>query len=155
MSEWLEKVRRAIAAREQRLTPQRELVLQVLARDGDRHLSAEEIYLLARQEMPEIGLATVYRTLELFAELGVISRLEVGAGQTRYELNRSPDLHYHHHLICHKCGRIEEFREDLLEELERRVEEETGFTITDHNLRFFGLCRTCRANGQGSPSSRR
>ncbi|MBE3578115.1 MAG: transcriptional repressor [Limnochordales bacterium] len=147
MTDWVEKVRQVIAARDQRLTPQRQLVLQVLAREGDSHLSAEEIYLLARREMPEIGLATVYRTLELFAELGVISRLEVGAGQARYELNRQPDLHYHHHLICRKCGRIEEFREDLLEELERRVEEETGFSITDHNLRFFGLCRSCRTNG--------
>lgn len=143
LDDWLAEIRRAVEARDQRLTPQRQVVLQVLAAGGDHHLSAEEIHEQARIRQPDIGLATVYRTLELFENLGVVSRLEVG-GETRFELNRERDLHYHHHLICLNCGRIQEFREDLLDEVERRVEGETGFTIIDHNLRFFGYCRHCR-----------
>lgn len=149
VEEWVERLRQTMEHREQRLTPQREIVLRVLAEQRQRadrpHLSAEEVYFQAKRHLPEIGLATVYRTLELFDRLGIVSHLEAEAGQLRYELKPEPETHYHHHLICLDCGRIEEFREDLLEEVEHRVARETGFTIVDHNLRFFGYCRQCSA----------
>ena len=92
----------------------------------------------------EIGLATVYRNLELLEKLGIIHRFDYGDGQNRYEINMGEEEHYHHHLICRKCGAIGEFHSDLLESIERRIADETGFEVTDHCLRFFGLCAKCR-----------
>jgi Fur family ferric uptake transcriptional regulator len=128
-----------------RLTPQREAVVDVLIANADDHLSAEEIYVHTKKLHSEIGLATVYRNLELLEKLGVIHRFDYGDGQNRYEIKLGDvEEHYHHHLICRKCGTIGEFHSDLLESIERRITEETGFEVTDHCLRFFGLCADCR-----------
>lgn len=129
-----------------RLTPQREAVVDVLIANAEDHLSAEEIYMHTKELYAEIGLATVYRNLELLEKLGIIHRFDYGDGQSRYEIKlRDEEEHYHHHLICRKCGAIDEFHSDLLEPIERRIARETGFEVTDHCLRFFGLCAACRS----------
>ncbi|HHT43375.1 MAG TPA: transcriptional repressor [Firmicutes bacterium] len=128
-----------------RLTPQREAVLDVLIANAEDHLSAEEIYMHTKELHSEIGLATVYRNLELLEKLGIVHRFDYGDGQSRYEISlRDGEEHYHHHLICKQCGYIGEFHSDLLEAIEKRIEEEIGFEVTDHCLRFFGLCAQCR-----------
>lgn len=137
-------VRGQLAKSSYRLTPQREAVVDVLIANADDHLSAEEIYMHTKQLYAEIGLATIYRNLELLEKLEIIHRLEYGDGQSRYEIRLGDDEeHYHHHLICRQCGSIGEFKSDLLETIERRIAEETGFKVTDHCLRFFGVCATC------------
>ena len=94
---------------------------------------------------PEIGLATVYRNLELLEKLNIIHRFDSGDGQSRYEIRLgTEDQHFHHHLICEQCGSIGEFKTDLLETIEKRIADETGFEVTDHCLRFFGICAVCR-----------
>lgn len=128
-----------------RLTPQREAVVDVLIAKADDHLSAEEIFVHTKRLYAEIGLATIYRNLELLEKLGIIHRFDYGDGQSRYEIRLGDEEeHYHHHLICQKCGSIGEFKSDLLEPIEKRIAEETGFEVTDHCLRFFGLCASCR-----------
>ncbi len=128
-----------------RLTPQRAAVVNALIAGADDHLSAEEIFLQTKKTYPNIGLATVYRNLELLERLNIIHRFDYGDGQNRYEIRLGMDeLHYHHHLICRKCGSIGEFRTDLLETIEERISEETGFAVTDHCLRFFGICADCQ-----------
>src|SRR5690606_40342080 len=87
MSDPIEYVRERLAQQDQRLTPQRETVLRVLLDHADTHLTAEEVYLEARNRAPELGLATVYRTLDLFARLGVVRRLDAGEGVARYEFH--------------------------------------------------------------------
>lgn len=127
-----------------RLTPQREAVVDVLIANADGHLSAEEVFMHTKKLHAEIGLATIYRNLELLESLGIIHRFEYGDGQSRYEIRLGDEEeHYHHHLICRKCGSIGEFKSDLLETIERRIAEETGFEVTDHCLRFFGVCASC------------
>lgn len=128
-----------------RLTPQRAAVVSVLIDSADDHLSAEEIFLHTKKIYPDIGLATVYRNLELLEKLNIIHRFDYGDGQNRYEIRLGMDeQHYHHHLICKKCGAIGEFKTDLLEAIEKRITEESGFKVTDHCLRFFGLCAACQ-----------
>ncbi len=136
-----------------RLTPQREAVIEVLLDNADAHLSAENIFLQTKQNYPDIGLATVYRTLELLENFGLIHRFDYGDGQSRYEVNLSAEGHYHHHLICVNCGEIGEYKDDLLDEIEEKIARETGFVVTDHCLRLFGLCSKCQSE-QDKPSDR-
>lgn len=135
-----------------KLTPQRQLVVQILLRNQEKHLSAEDIYHLVRRENPDIGLATVYRTLDLLSELEVLRKIDFGDGRTRYELREK--AHHHHHLICTACGRVEEFGEDLLEPLEEMVSKRSGFRVTDHQVKLFGLCRGCQETARESAESR-
>jgi Fur family ferric uptake transcriptional regulator len=125
-------------------------VLDALYEKSGSHPSADDIYLVARQAHPGLGLATVYRTLEILADLDLAQRDELGGGGVRYELSRrlsAPEplssAHRHHHMVCLKCGRITEFGEDLLEDIEGAVARKTGFAITDHSLRFYGYCADC------------
>lgn len=144
MQKFMESVKDMLRAKALRVTPQRKAILQILVENQDKHLSAEDIYAITREEQPEMGLATVYRTLDLFVELGIVDKLEFGEKSARYELNYNREGHYHHHLICLECGKIIEFNEDLLEDLEQRISQESGFIITDHALRFYGYCAQCR-----------
>lgn len=139
-------VRAQLEAASYRLTPQREAVVDVLIANADDHLSAEEVFMYTKELHSEIGLATIYRNLELLEKIGIIHRFDYGDGQSRYEIRLGEEEeHYHHHLICRKCGQIGEFHSDLLETIEKRIAEETGFQVTDHCLRFFGLCESCRS----------
>lgn len=137
------EVRDMLRKRDQRLTPQREIILRILIEEQEDHLTAEDIYARTRDIAPEIGLATIYRALELFENLGLVSRLEFGSGGRRYEFSLDGDKHYHHHLLCLECDKIIEFNEDLLEDIEETIGNESGFRIIDHSLRFFGYCREC------------
>lgn len=131
-----------------RLTPQRRLVLEIFLENKEKHLSAEEVYQLSREKEEEIGLATIYRTLDLLEELGLLSKINFGDGRSRYELAQD-DLntaHNHHHLICLKCGRILEVEEDLLHQLEEIVEKKHQFSVVNHHLQFYGYCNRCHDN---------
>jgi len=133
-----------LRAGDSKLTARRELVLKVLLENSDKHLSAEEVYNLVKRRAPEMGLATVYRALELFQEFDIIHAIDFGDGRKRYEFGSGKGkIHHHHHLICTKCGGITEVNEDLLEDLENRVSRQHHFTITDHQLKIFGICRQC------------
>ncbi len=139
----VEQISQLLKEEDYQLTPQREAIVRVLIENADMHPKAEDIYMLTKQLAPDIGLATIYRTLELLERLNIIYRLEYGDGQSRYELVCKSEEHYHHHLICLKCGGISEFKDDLLEELEARIWREQQFEIVDHSLRFFGHCAKC------------
>lgn len=130
-----------------KVTTQRLAVLAVLSQKLDRHLTAEEIYDLVKVSNPEIGLATVYRTIQMLLELKIIDRINLDDGYVRYELGHvyeSEDSHHHHHLICVKCGRVMSFQGDLLEEFEKRIEDKTGFWIQDHDVKLYGYCTDCQ-----------
>lgn len=134
-----------------RLTSRRKAILRALAQEPEKHLSADEIYLKIKQADAKVGLATVYRALDLFTEAGVIHSVDFGDGCRRFELVSDAAPHYHHHLLCLGCGSITEFTQDLLEDLEHQVEEKTGFSITNHSLRFYGYCLRCQEKGVENP----
>ncbi len=144
MKKVISEVEEKLRAKESRLTTRRELILKVLLENNGKHLSAEEVYNLVKREAPDVGLATVYRTLELFLESDLIQTIDFGDGRKRYEFGaEAGENHHHHHLICIKCGQIIEVNEDLLEELENRVSKKHNFTVTDHQLKIFGVCEQC------------
>ena len=127
-----------------KITPQRRAIIEVLLNNESYHLSSEEIYDKVRETCPEIGLATVYRTVRILDEIDVISKLNLDEGCIRYELKLGEDKgHNHHHLICKKCGKITEVKDDLLDSIEKEIEEEYGFGIIDHDLKFYGYCKEC------------
>lgn len=127
-----------------KLTLQRRTVLDVLIENGEEHLSTEEIYSRVKKKFPEIGLATVYRTVQLFEEMGIVDRLNFDDGCSRFELASEDTVHHHHHLICEACNRVYEVENDLLEEIESEIERKYKFKIHDHNLMFYGICDECR-----------
>ncbi|KMT21307.1 Fur family transcriptional regulator [Clostridium cylindrosporum] len=126
-----------------KLTPQRRAVLDVVVENEGKHLSTEEVYDIVKIDCPEIGLATVYRTLQLLEKIGVICKLNFDDGCSRYELVHSNETHQHHHLICNICGSVEEVEDVLLESLENKVETKYDFKITNHDVKFYGICTKC------------
>ncbi|MBM6860694.1 transcriptional repressor, partial [Clostridium saudiense] len=84
-----------------------------------------------------------YRTVLLLEEVNVIYKLDLNDGCSRYELVHSDEEHRHHHLVCNKCKKVFEVQDDLLEELEERIEKTYKFRILDHSVKFFGICSEC------------
>lgn len=132
-----------------KLTPQRQTILRTFLENVNQHLSAEDVYLLVKTDYPDIGLATVYRTLDILAELGILQKNDFGDGRLRYEFSRR-DEHQHHHLICLRCGSVAEFDDDLLESLESMIVRKNSFKVIDHDLKFYGYCEACQGTGQNS-----
>jgi len=125
-----------------KLTAQRRAVLNVIASSHD-HLTPAAICDKVRQEYPGIGLVTIYRTLDLLANLGLICEVHSG-GNCRNYLMRRPQGH-HHHLICSDCGIVADFTDCDLRELAHRLSRETGFKIEGHLLEFSGRCHNCQS----------
>jgi len=123
-----------------KLTPQRRAVLSVIARSPG-HLTPADIYERVHQEHPGIGRVTIYRTLDILTELGLICELHSGGICGSY-LGRRPSEH-HHHLICADCGMVVDFTGCDLDALERKLSMETGFEIAGHLLEFSGRCPSC------------
>ncbi|MFC5700321.1 Fur family transcriptional regulator [Cohnella faecalis] len=142
ITEQIDKINRQLTQKGFKLTKQREATLMVLLENEKDHLSAEEVFMLVKGRYPDIGLATVYRTLELLSELHVVQKMNFGDGVARFDL-REDHTHMHHHLICSECGSVKEIKEDWLLELEQRLEREFGFTVTDHRLDFTGYFNKC------------
>lgn len=140
----IKNIRRQLHDGGYKLTPQREATVLVLLENDKDHLSAEEIYMLVKQKSPDIGLATVYRTLEMLTELKIVDKISFNDGVSRYDLRKEGAHHFHHHLLCLECGSIEEVEEDLLGEVENIVEKRYDFLVKDHRLTFHGVCSQCR-----------
>jgi Fur family ferric uptake transcriptional regulator len=123
-----------------RLTPQRHAVLKAIA-GSHGHLTPAEIYERVRQEYPAIGLATVYRVINLLTELKLICRMSLNGDSQSYLMRRP--LEHHHHLICSQCGRAVDFTECDLSRLENRLSRDTGYDIEGHLLEIYGRCPEC------------
>ncbi|HZW68662.1 MAG TPA: Fur family transcriptional regulator [Pseudogracilibacillus sp.] len=144
MKQRIDRIKKELHAKGYKLTPQREATLTVLLEREEDHLSAEEIFLLVKDKAPEIGLATVYRTLDLLTELEVVDKISFGDGVSRYDLRKEGIDHFHHHLVCMECGSVEEIIEDLLVDVEKIVEDRWQFEVKDHRLTFHGICKNCQ-----------
>jgi len=128
----------------------RQAILEVLS-NTEEHLSAEEIYLAVHKIYPNVGLTTVYRTLELLVDMGLVFKFDFGDKRARYELSQGPtSKKHHHHLVCTNCGRIIDYTDFIDEEKEllRRTEaglsKKYNFKITNHLIQFYGLCEECQ-----------
>src|SRR5690606_8193127 len=139
----IEKIKHSLMESGYKLTTQREIIVRVLLENEEDHLSAEDVYMLVKEKFPEIGLATVYRTLELLAELQIVAKMNFGDGVARFDLRGQDHEHMHHHLICHTCGALEEIKDDWLLEQDQRLEVEFGFKVYDHRLDCIGNFSSC------------
>lgn len=131
-------LRNYLLTRDQRLTGQRKLILEVFLR-ADCHQTIEELHQRTRAINPNIGMATVYRTIKLLCECGLVSGFKHTDGAVRYELGQE----YHEHLICIKCGRLVEVMDPEIKELQNKMAQKNVFKILHSRLELYGICREC------------
>jgi len=124
------------------LTVQRRLILELL-RDTEGHIDAKELYRRASARDEYISPATVYRSLKLFKELGLVDEMRLGKIRCYYEIKQSPE---HQHLVCQGCGRVIEFQDPLIEQLIEAVRRGHGFKVTKAKLYLEGYCPECEEN---------
>jgi Fe2+ or Zn2+ uptake regulation protein/Fe2+ transport system protein FeoA len=133
-------VNEAVQQRGVRLTPRRQLVLEIL-QESHEHLDAEMVYERARRKDPNISLATVYRTLALFKLLGVVEEHQFGESHGHFETVQS-DPHYH--FTCVECGQVSEFSAPEVDVLAQRLCQEAGHTLKQVKLELNGVCSACQ-----------
>jgi len=123
-----------------RLTPQRIMILSAIE-DSESHISAEEIYAKVADKYPQVNISTVYRTLELLKQLGLIYEIDLGEGRVRYH---PEDKGHHHHLVCQKCGAVIDVDESALSPLRDVLLRDYSFRAELKHVAIFGLCDKCR-----------
>ncbi len=123
-----------------KVTKERSAVLRAFL-DSERHITAESLYRKMKDAGSSVGLATIYRTLNLFCESGLAEQRQFGDGQARYELVFN--VKHHDHLICQECQRIIEFQNEEIETLQEKVAQKHNFKIFSHKLELYGLCSDC------------
>ena len=128
-----------------KLTPQREKIVEILVENSELHLSAEELYFILKEKTPDIGIATVYRTLDIFYELKILEKISFSNGVSKYHLRQSLDGSLHHHLICNT---IEKVSNSLFNKLIEYMKKEYSFEVQDNSLSFYGTCSKCREKGE-------
>ena len=127
-----------------KITVPRLKILEIMEKAKDHHMSAEDIYRILLESGEEIGLATVYRVLTQFQEAGLLIRHNFEGGQSVFELDSGE---HHDHLVCVKCGRVEEFVDNIIEKRQQEIAKSAGYTITDHSLNIYGICGKCQKKG--------
>lgn len=118
-----------------------ELFEDALVNGPNRHLTAEDVYKQLVAEEFDVGLATVYRVLSQFESAGLIVRRYFGNDRATYEMD---DGSHHDHIVCTRCGRVEEFVDEEIERRQREIAHRLGFELEDHALSLYGICEECR-----------
>ncbi len=121
-------------------TAQRDYIAEVFFKINT-HISLEELLKKVKRKTPNIGYATVYRTMKLLTECGLAIARQFGDGQTRYE--NLPEDGHHDHIICIKCSKIAEFQNQKIEQLQSEMAKKLGFTVVNHKLELYGYCSDC------------
>jgi len=124
-----------------KVTVPRVKILQLLEEAADPHMSAEEVYQALTQAGEEVGLATVYRVLTQFEAAGLVKRHNFADDHAVFELNQKS---HHDHLVCVKCGKVQEFVDEIIETQQRKIAKKVNFTMTDHSLNVYGICQQCQ-----------
>jgi len=120
-----------------KVTAPRLKVLDIFHRATSRHLTAEDVYRALLTDSVDIGLATVYRVLTQFEQAGILLRSHFESGKAVFELNEG---NHHDHLVCLDCGQVEEFFDTRIEDRQRAIAQEKGFTLAEHALSLYGHC---------------
>lgn len=126
-----------------KVTLPRVKILEILENKqfDERHQTAEKVYKHLLEEGEEIGLATVYRVLTQFEAAGLVKRHHFEGGNSVFELNRGE---HHDHIVCVKCGRVDEFKDEVIENRQLEISDRLGYELTDHCFYLYGLCSNCR-----------
>lgn len=125
-----------------KVTLPRVKILQILEDQAtDRHLTAEQVYKILLSEDEDIGLATVYRVLTQFEAAGLVTRHHFEGGNSVFELS---DGDHHDHILCIKCGKVDEFTDEVIETRQKDIAQRLGYELTAHGLYLYGYCPQCR-----------
>ncbi len=124
-----------------KITLPRLKILEIMESSGTRHLSAEDVYKHLLESGDDIGLATVYRVLTQFEGAGLVTRHHFEGGHSVFELNEGG---HHDHIVCIKCGRVDEFVDETIEARQQAIAQRTGYQMTDHILYIYGICPDCQ-----------
>ncbi len=116
-------------------------ILTFLQSSPVRHMSAEDVYKAMLESGEDVGLATVYRVLTQFESAGLVTRHHFDEGHSVFELNLGE---HHDHILCVKCGKVDEFTDQVIEERQHEIAKKQGYTITDHALVIYGVCPDCQ-----------
>lgn len=141
------KIMSLLRQRGYKLTPQRRQVINAIALSYE-HLTPAAIYQKVQEQYPGVGRVTIYRTLDMLADLGLICEVHAEGNCHSYLLRRPAE--HHHHLICSDCGAVVDFTDCDLNELEHKLSQKTGFDIGGHLLEFSGRCPNCQVSGEHS-----
>ena len=128
-----------ILSKDLRMTKQRKVILEEI-RKSESHLTADEIYKVVKEKVPNISLGTVYRNLEILSEKGLIRKIELAHTKRRYDGN----MKNHYHIICTECGRVDDLITREVGNIEELLGVESNYKITGYRLKFFGICPDCR-----------
>lgn len=125
-----------------KVTQPRVKILELLESSEQRHLSAEDVFNMLRDTgETKIGLATVYRVLTQFEAAGLVTRHHFEGGNSVFEIDKGT---HHDHIVCVKCGRVDEFVDDMIELRQKEIAEKNGYQMTDHSLHIYGVCADCQ-----------
>lgn len=116
-------------------------ILEIMEQSAVRHFSAEDIYKALLDEGEEVGIATIYRVLTQFESAGLVTRHHFEGGISVFELDHGE---HHDHMLCIKCGKVEEFVDDVIEQRQKDIAAKAGFSMTDHSLNIYGVCEKCQ-----------
>ena len=140
---WTDHTRQTLAAAGHRASAPRAEVVDAIAELGCS-VSAREIEDLLRERDSTVGLASIYRALELLERLGLVKRIDLGDTATRYEA-ASPSGEHHHHIVCDSCGKVERFEDDALERAIHSLSDRSKFSVATHDVTLHGECPACSA----------
>ncbi|GMR08989.1 MAG: ferric iron uptake transcriptional regulator [Gammaproteobacteria bacterium] len=126
-----------------KITQPRIKILEIFESRPAIHMTADDVYKVLADEGVQVGIATVYRVLTQFESTGLLKRHHFEEGQSVFELNQG--LH-HDHILCVRCGKVEEFIDETIEDRQRTIVEKAGFTMTDHCLYIYGVCSDCQSD---------
>ncbi|WP_086255325.1 Fur family transcriptional regulator [Campylobacter vicugnae] len=137
----LERFKRVLRDNGLKYTKQREVLLQTLYNNSE-HFTPEQLYLYIKERYPglNVGIATVYRSLNLLEESGMVTSISFGAQGKKFELANKP---HHDHMICRQCGVIVEFEDQIIEKRQLVIAKEHGFQLTGHIMQLYGVCGEC------------
>ncbi len=126
-----------------KVTLPRMKILDILEGSDARHHSAEDVYKILLETGEDIGLATVYRVLTQFESAGLVTRHHFEGGHSVFELNQGD---HHDHILCVKCGQVDEFVDEIIEQHQKDIAARLGYELTDHCLYMYGICSQCKAS---------
>ena len=138
ISSFLISFEKSVRSRGLRMTNQRQTIAQTFFM-ANGHVTVDDLYAMVRKEDMRIGHATVYRTLRFLEESGLAESHRFGGGKLRYEVQQ----HHHDHIICVKCGFIQEFENQTMEDLQEQIAKEHGFSLKSHRMEIYGECAAC------------
>jgi Fur family ferric uptake transcriptional regulator len=123
-----------------KITEQRLVILDILKKSKNHHISAEDAYKELIKKDLDVGIATIYRVLAKFEEVGIVNKINFDNNMSVFEL---ANTEHHDHLICTECGNIEEFTDEIIEQHQSDIAKKYNYKLTSHSLNLYGICKNC------------